>query len=611
MARWLPDGNIEFLGRIDQQVKIRGFRVELGEIESHLMNHPEIKESVVITGQDEKEDKYLCAYIVSHKEPKKSQLREYLSKRLPNYMIPSYFINLDHIPLTPNRKINLGALPPPELEAAAEYAVPRNKLEMEMLELWSDVLGIKKEKIAIHDNFFQLGGHSLKATTLVSRIHKELNVKVPMVEVFENPTVEGLSKYLQAAARDKYASIAPVEEKEYYQLSSAQKRLYILYQLDKSSKGYNIPYVVKLEGELDRHRWEKAFKKLIDRHESLRTSFEIIDEEPVQRICQEVEFEIEYYKAGNRQEAIGNKEERMPDSIIKNFIRPFDLSQAPLLRVGLIKMEEARHLLMVDMHHIVTDGTSQEIFTQDLIGLYENKREELLILRLQYKDFVQWQNSNTQRETIKKQEEYWTQQFEGEIPLLHLPADYSRPAVQSFEGRTIVFEIREKEAAGLNRLALAQGTSLYMVLLALYTIFLAKITGQEDIVVGTPVAGRRNDDLQQIIGMFVNTLGIRNYPGGEKTYTEFLQEVKDRTLEAFENQDYPFEELVEKVKVEREVSRNPLFDVAFALQNIFEAFGDQSEINMEGIKIKPYPHENKISKFDLTLFANEKGEKLH
>jgi amino acid adenylation domain-containing protein len=601
LARWLPDGNIEFLGRMDHQVKIRGFRIELGEIESRLLSREEIKETVVLAKEKEDGEKYLCAYIVTGDrddpggDSGTGELREYLNRLLPDYMVPSFFMKLDRMPLTPNGKINREALPVPDFKNdAPKYTAPRDAVERKLVEIWSQVLAIEKEKIGIDDNFFQLGGHSLRATILVSKIHKEFTVKVPLAEVFRVPTVRLLSGYIKGGDRYEYLPVEAAEKRDYYVLSSQQKRLYILQQMEEDNISYNLPMVVRLEGELNKEKFEKVFMQLIDRHESLRTSFGMMAEEPVQLVHDHVKFEIEYYSSATG--AVG-------DRSLKYFPRPFDLSKAPLLRVGLIESGREQHILMLDMHHIITDGTSQEIFTQEFMALYGGK--ELPALRLQYNDFSGWQNNHRQREAIIKQEEYWKQQFEGEIPVLHLPTDYPRPAVQSFKGRAISFEISEGETAALAQLALTESTSLYMVLLSLYTVFLAKITGQEDIVVGTPVAGRSHMDLQQITGMFVNTLGIRNYPGGGKTFSEFLQEVKEKTLKAFENQGYPFEELVEKVSVTRDAGRNPLFDTMFVLQNV-----DRSEIKIPGLKLKPYNYKSRISKFDLTLRTVEAGNRL-
>ncbi|HLP47332.1 MAG TPA: amino acid adenylation domain-containing protein, partial [Candidatus Kapabacteria bacterium] len=596
LARWLDDGNIEFLGRIDQQVKIRGFRIELGEIEAQLIKYPGIKEAVV-SAQEESGDKSLCAYIVPSPGLAIMGLREYLVKKLPDYMIPSYFVQMEKIPLTPNGKIDRKALPKPELKAGDIYLAPRDHVERKLVELWAGILGRDaahasqlQTSIGIDDNFFQLGGHSLKATILVSKIHKVFQVNVPLAEIFKTSTIKGLANYIKATIKDKYVSIEPVEKKKYYSLSSSQKRLYILYEMDRQQAGYNIPSFSILKGEIDKNRLEQTFTLLIARHESLRTSFHIINDEPMQQIHDNVKFEIEELDGRG-------------DSLWSPFIRPFDLSQAPLLRVGLQKIKKDKHILMVDMHHIISDGTSMNILVKDFMALYQGKY--LSGLQLQYKDFSNWQNIEKQKESIKRQEDFWIKEFAGEIPVLELPVDYPRPAVQSFAGHQIPFEIDKETTGVLKTLALEMGATMYMILLSLYTVFLAKLTNQEDIVIGSPIAGRRHTDLAEIIGMFVNTLALRNYPAGEKKFPDFLEEIKEKTLKAFATQDYPYEDLVERVVIGRDTSRNPLFDTMFALQNM-----EIAGINIPGLKLSPYPYENKTAKFDLTLTAVEVEEKL-
>jgi amino acid adenylation domain-containing protein len=604
LAKWLPDGNIEFLGRIDHQVKIRGFRIELGEIENRLLKHGPVKESVVLSREDSVGDKYLAAYFVSDEEIPHEELRVHLLKKLPDYMIPSYFVQLEKIPLTPNGKVDRKALPKPELKAGDSYIAPRDEIEKKLTVIWSEILD--QTSIGINDNFFHLGGHSLKATILVSKIHKVFQVNVPLAEIFKTPTIRNLSNYIKASVKEKYHAVEPVEKKEYYPLFSAQKRLYILYQMDQQGVGYNIPSFQVLEGEIDKIRLEQTFKMLIARHESLRTSFHMIIDEPVQRIHNKVEFEIEYKDLATEGTEVEKKKRRREEDEkirIEDFVRYFDLTEAPLLRVRLVKEKEDRHILMVDMHHIISDGTSMNILIKDFMTLYRG--ENLLELRVKYKDFSGWQKDEKQEESIKRQEEYWLHEFAGEIPVLELPADYPRPAVQSFEGNQIPFEIDNEPTVILKALTLKTGTTLYMILLALYAVFLSKVTGQEEIVIGSPIAGRRHTDLAEIIGMFVNTLVMRNYPSGDKTFSLFLQEVKEKTLKAFENQDYQYEDLVEKVAVTRDTSRNPLFDTMFVLQNM-----DIAEINIPGLKLSPYLYENKTTKFDLTLTAVEAEEKL-
>ncbi|UCH97422.1 MAG: amino acid adenylation domain-containing protein, partial [Candidatus Aminicenantes bacterium] len=469
-ARWLPHGSIEFLGRIDQQVKIRGFRVELEEIQNHLVNHPGIKEAVVLA----REDKYICAYIVPHKdqEPAVPVLREFLSKDLPGYMIPAYFVFLEKVPLTPNGKINRKALPAPQLEPGEEYTAPRNPLEKKLTEIWARVLEIEKDLIGIHHNFFQLGGHSLRAVILLSRIQKEFNVKIPLAEIFRTPTIKGLSGYMQEAAKTRYAAIEPVEKRDYYALSSAQQRLYILQQMDLAGTAYNMPEIIPLAEleKLDIEKLKNCFRKLIKRHESLRTSFEMKEEEPVQRVHDEVEFEIEYCLATEDTENTEGTRGLAPlfkdlvASTLKSFIRPFDLSRAPLLRVDLINKGEKEYILMIDMHHIISDGISHRILVTDFIKFY--KDETLTPLPIQYKDFSAWQNSEKEKFKIKQQETYWLNRFEGEIPVLNIPTDYPRPRIQDFAGSAVSFEIPAHSTAALKIMARKEGCTLYMVLLA-------------------------------------------------------------------------------------------------------------------------------------------------
>jgi amino acid adenylation domain-containing protein len=614
LARWLPNGNIEFLGRIDNQVKIRGFRIEPGEIESRLSNHKEIKDVVVVARQQENGDKYLCAYIVPGKKLTASQLREYLTGRLPDYMIPSFFVTLERIPLTGHGKVDRNALPEPETRGIEKnYTAPTNEWEEKLEGLWSKVLGIPKEKIGIEANFFRIGGHSLKATLMVSKIHKEFNVSVPLSEVFRTPTIKELARYTKRAKTDIHASVEPVEKKEYYALSPAQERLYILHRMDVNSTGYNMPGAVSLEEDIEIDKLQGIFRELIVRHESLRTSIEMINDEPRQKIHDQVAFEIEYYdlqvtgesdRCRWKEEQSSNFEGtgRLAPLPVKNFIRPFDLSQAPLLRVGLIKRERGKHILLLDLHHIISDGTSQEILTKELKALYSNWGEELTPLKLQYKDYAGWQHSLQWQKLIKQQQTFWLRWFSppGQVPVLDLPTDYPRPSIQRFDlGSTVNFVLNPEETKGLRDIAHHNETTLYMVILAVFTILLSKLSGQEDIVIGTPVAGRRHVDIEPIIGIFLNTLAMRNFPEGNQTFSLFLKKVKNRTLAAFENQEYPFEDLVDQLSVQRDTSRNPLFDVMINLLNQAEYPGDfTGDFDNEDI---PAQYIRMASKFDLNL----------
>jgi amino acid adenylation domain-containing protein/non-ribosomal peptide synthase protein (TIGR01720 family) len=615
-ACWLADGNIQFLGRMDQQVKIRGFRIELAEIESRLLDHPGIREAVVTTHSCNKGDKTICAYIVPRptnetsrtnrtNETSPLKLREYLSRTLPDYMIPNYFIQLGKIPLTANGKVDRKALPAPDISAGDTYVAPGSALEEKLVNIWTEVLGAARETIGIDSNFFELGGHSLKATILTSIIHKELDVKLPLMEVLKRPTIRELADLIQREERSRYYGIQAVEKREYYTLSSAQKRLYFLQQLDLNSTSYNIPLVLPLGKDLDQNRLESGLKKLIARHESLRTSFENVNEAAVQRIHGNVDFEVEYIGMSEKPE-------------IQQFIRPFDLGFAPLIRSGLVKLPGGNYLWIVDVHHIVSDGTSHMILWEDFLALYRG--EELGPLRLHYKDFSEWQNNLITSGKIENQEDYWLNLFSGEIPRLQLPTDYKRPEVFSFVGETYEFVLDRTGANEFRELGSRNGATLYMSILAVLNVLFYKYTNQRDIIIGTGIAGRPHADLQKIIGMFVNTLAMRNYPRGDIPYKSFLKEVAAASVRAFENQDLQFEELVDKLELERDASRNPLFDILMVVQN-FRRVGERPADREAAAQVEVLPladenlptirYKNPTSKFDMTFFVADSQEDVH
>ncbi len=601
LAAWLADGNIRFLGRADQQVKIRGFRIEPGEIENRLLMHPDVAKALVTvkgekTGSGEgtnSADKYLCAYIVSAEEIETASLRDFLGSALPDYMIPSFFVRLETMPLTPNGKVDMKALPEPSRTGDSEYTPPRDETDEKLIDIWSGILKVEKEKIGIDTNFFELGGHSLSATVLIANIHKAFNIKLPLIDIFRFATIRELSGALSEAEQEVFRAIEPAEEKPWYPLSSAQKRLYLMQQLEEGSTSYNIPLVVKMKGAVSAEQLEPIFNKLINRHESLRTSFKVVDDVVVQKIEETIDFKLEYRPA----------EVEDIDKTIRDFVKPFDLSLPPLLRALLVKQGDEEHLLMLDLHHVVTDGVSMDIIIKEFIALWEGK--ELPELTIQYKDYAQWQNSENEKEAVKQQENYWLERFKENVPALELPTDYERAEMQDFKGERLPFEIKAADYEALKNLAAEQGTTLYMVVLSLYVILLAKLSGQDNIVVGTINAGRRHATLQNVIGMFVNTLVLRNEVPDEKTFLEFLADVSRTTIEAFENQDYQFDELVEKVAVEREPGRNPLFDAMFQLEN-----ASPTEMEIPGLAIELYDYQDGTSKFDLSLIFAEGGETL-
>ncbi|MCM3275503.1 amino acid adenylation domain-containing protein [Bacillus velezensis] len=577
IARWTEDGLVELLGRSDGQVKVRGYRIEPGEIEAAIRRIDGIREAAV-TARTEHGDTALYAYIEGRES---DDVRAELATRLPAYMMPAQFIEMSEWPVTPSGKLDRRALPAPGGAADRRaYTAPRNVTEMKLCALWEEVL--KNGPVGIRDHFFERGGHSLKATALVSRIAKEFGVQVPLQDIFARPTVEELASVIQDLEESPYESIQPAQKQDTYPVSSAQKRMYVLQQLEDGGVGYNMPAVLELTGPLDRGRLEETFRQLVERHESLRTSFETgPDGEPVQRIHDSVPFQLDEAESADA------------------FVRPFCLEEAPLFRAALVKESDERHLLLTDMHHIISDGVSVNTLIKEFGELYAGR--SLAPMRLQYKDYAVWQRSFQEKEGYQKQEAYWLKRLEGELPVLELPADKPRPAVRSFAGGNVSCTLDAETASGLHRIARDHGSTLYMVLLAAYNTLLARLSGQEDIIVGSPIAGRPHKDLEPILGMFVNTLAIRTEPKGDKRFTDYLAEVRQAALEAYEHQDYPFEELVERLGVQRDMSRNPLFDVMFVLQNM-----ERESLVLNKLHLaQAADTSHKTAKFDATLYASE------
>lgn len=469
------------------------------------------------------------------------------------------------------------------------------KTEKALRLLWQDFFG--KVSIDADDDFFDIGGDSLKALTMIGRIRRKFNVEISLTEFFRRPSIRKLSELISAdneiieTANEVFIPQAPVSD--HYKLSSAQQRLYFLYQFNSASLAYNMPQVIRLQGQLDEGRLANAFKQLLARHESLRTWFEIANEEPVQKIAAEAALEIEYYY-GKEAEA---------QAVVRQFLRPFNLNYSPLMRVGLLKFSAGDHLLMVDMHHIISDGISHGILIKDFAALYNN--EELAAPSLQYKDYAEWQQGSAQQERIAKQKDFWLNEFSGEISTLELPMDFPRPAIKTYEGDVQCFELGFEETNMLRSVATNESATLYMVMLSVFNILLSKLSGQDDVVVGSPASGRQNAELENMIGMFVNTIALRNQPRGELSFREFLTTVRSKTLACFDNQAYQYEDLIDELKVERNTSRNPLFDVLFSYQTM-----DRSSLELPGLALKQYNAQYGVSQFDLTLWVVESPEKL-
>ncbi len=576
LGRWLPEGAVQFLGRGDRQVKIKGHRIELAEIEKRMMGLDGIAEAVVLDIAEECGNVYLAGYYVGDRDYSDLELRERLSRELPLYMVPLYYLRLDEVPRNSNGKVDRRALPPPALQEADRYQPPATDLERRLARLWAGVLEMDEEQVGRSANFFEIGGHSLNATVLIARIHKELEVKVPMVELFRAPTIKDLAVFIDGCGAESLPPLRASERRHFYHLSPAQERLYILQLLDDTGIGYNVPSLLEVKGELDEARLQSVFRQLIRRHEALRTSFTVIEGKPAQVVRDDVEFALDAVDEG-----------------FDAFIRPFDLESAPLLRVAVME-EEGRRLLALDMHHLITDGVSMGILVREFLSLYSGE-ESLPELSLHYKDVAHWQPD------LRQSSIFWRKSFKDRPPALELPLDFVRPQMQSFAGDTLFFDIDDPLTRSLESIAAQTGATLFMVLLAIFNLLLHRLGGQEDIVVGTPVSGRRHADMEAVVGMFVNTLPLRNAVAADAPFEQFLRQLRTGAAKALDHQDYPFERLVEELDVTRDTGRNPLFDVMFSYENF-----NLPHVQASGLELIPRPIRSRASKFDLTLAVSRK-----
>ncbi len=604
---WLSDGNIEFLGRKDSQVKLRGYRIELGEIENTILKFSEHIKQVAGEVKEVNNEKALVAYFVSTSIIDKSELRSFLQSNLPEYMIPSFYVELEKLPLTPNGKIDRKALPSISGEDGIrkKYVAPTNKTEEVLVTIWQEVLAI--EKIGITDNFFELGGHSLMIGQVINRIHKQLGKTISFKIFFANPTITTLSKQLKES---EYLPIPKAREALAYPLTASQSRLWILSQLEGGSLAYNMPAAVKLTGVVDFDKFEESFQLLIQRNEILRTYFKSNEEgEVLQYILpsEKVDFKIvpkDFSKIENQENEVAHYLQEINN-------KPFDLEKATLLRASLIKLKDIEYVFFLSLHHIIGDGWSTEILIAEVVKIYNDlisgKAINLPELRIQYKDYAVWLNDELHQEQYIASEQYWLRKFEGELPVLNLPSFKKRPLVQTYNGDTVSYKFSKAFLERLKIFSKEQDVTLFMTLMSGIKTLLYRYSGQDDIIVGTPIAGREHPDLENQMGLFLNTLAIRTQFKEESTFLELLATQKQTLLEAYDHQNYPFDVLVGKLNLKRDTSRSALFDVLVVLQN-------QSQLNnfnneeLTNIEISDFDFQSKTSQLDVSFTFVETEE---
>jgi len=614
-GRWLPDGNIEFIGRKDDQVKIRGYRIELGEIESVLQAHSSIDAAVVLASSDNTGEKELTAYIVGKDLFNIPVLKAYLHKTLPAYMVPGHFVQLEALPLTPNGKTDRKRLAEMEvslMQGSKAFAAPCTETEKELSLIWEKVLG--KETIGRKDDFFELGGHSLKATRLASQIHKKFEVKIDFQELFAATILEEQALLIDQARRISFITIPAVATQPNYPLSSAQRRLWVLSQHEQSNVAYNASGIYVFEGVLNKEALSYSFDRLIERHEILRTVFRQDESGEVKQFVlspEETGFRISYQDLRH----LENAAEKAGDLALEEKIRPFDMATGPLLRAALFQMTADKWIFTCVMHHIISDAWSKAILIKELLLLYnaylEGAENPLSPLRIQYKDYAAWQQQQLSGDVLHAHKTYWLNQMEGELPVLDIAGDKPRPALKTYNGGIINKKLGRQLCEGIRSFTHQQGGTLYMGLLAAVYTLLYKYTGQKDIIVGSPIAGRGHIDLEDQIGFYINALALRLRFNGDDSYEGLLKKVKQITLGAYEYQLYPFDQLIEDLNLQRDLSRTPLFDIAVGLQNA--AIADTRGGNSLGsLKVSGYgAGEDMSSKFDLLFNFTEIGEELN
>jgi amino acid adenylation domain-containing protein len=607
-VRYLSDGNLDFVGRIDHQIKINGYRVELGEIESVILNHPAVEQCLINLNprSEVKQNERMFAYVKlkigseTQADQVSLEIEKHLQRNLPMHMQPHSVICIDHFPLTPNGKIDRSRLPEPKESPDKKVIEPKTDEERQILEIWQTILN--RKNIGMQDNFFKIGGHSLVATQIISRIRKTFSIQLPLSSIFENPTIEKLAQIVKKREKENLApTITKQERSSAIPLSFAQQRLWFLDQLISKKGVYNIPSVFEISGDLDKKALLNAFRELHERHESLRTRIANEENGAVQ-IIDDFSTPIPFQEIICDQpsiDKISNEEAAYP----------FDLEQGPLYRIRLVQVNNHKFILFWTLHHIISDGWSMGVLFDELNQLYKGykagKAHPILPpLQLQYVDFALWQKSYLQNNTLEKQLNYWRTALEGAPKSLDLPTDYPRPMIPSYQGQIYRKKIDEQLSTSLKKIAQQEQASLFMTALASFYTFIHRYTGQNDIVIGSPIANRHHKEIEGIIGLFVNTLALRIQFSEEETFLSILNQTKMIFASAHEHQDIPFEQLVDSIKVERDLSKNPLFQV------MFNFVDNRWGLRLEGLGIKEMPPARLSSKFDLTLSFIEEEEGL-
>lgn len=605
LGKWLPDGKVAYIGRMDDQVKVRGYRIELGEIQYRIEQLDGVQQAVVVVREVNGENT-IIAYWNSLQEITADVISAHLKAFLPHYMIPSYFVFMEEIPLNSNGKVDKKKLPMPEKSLQLECIKPENELQDHLYAIWVEVLNTTE--FGITNNFFELGGHSLKATKLRGIIAREIGKDITINEIFLTPTIQGQAQLLETKGLKELQVIQATEQQAHYPVSFTQERLWVLTQFEEASKAYHMPAAFKISGDLDIQRLQAAVNMVVEKHESLRTVFKEVNGNPVQLIqpIEKAVIEIE-------QHTLANSAESLNEFLIADWQRPFDLQDGPLLRCSLIQTE-SEMILSFNMHHIISDGWSIGVLFSDVTKAYalltNNDRQSLVPLEIQFKDFAIWQRNYLTEDKLQEQLNYWKDTvFQQGVSPIELPTDFHRPEVKTYSGATFHHTFSKKLTQQLVQSNHKAGASLFMSLMANVSILMKKLANQSDITIGTPVAGRDTTQLQHQIGFFVNTLPIRTEVTGDLSYQELLANERSNILKAFDYQYFPFELLVHELQPKRDLSRSPLFDVMVVFQNMELLEGNQNGFG-ESVTLEKLAISSGITKYDLTFSFSEMADQI-
>lgn len=613
LARWLPDGNLDYLGRIDHQVKLRGFRIELGEIEAVIGRYQHIVDVLVLLYDDPINDKRLIAYLTheTNNAPDLNALRQHLKERLPEYMLPAAFVLLDQFPLTANGKVDRKALPIPDktnLQSTEEYVAPTTPVETSLVDTWQEILNI--ESIGIHDDFFALGGHSLLAMQVISRLRDNLSIDLPLKTFFESPTIAQLSKKLATDHSQKIQlpSVTPFAYTNEIPLSFAQQRLWFLDQLEAKKDTHNMSIPLLLKGSLQIDVLKKGLAEIISRHSCLRTTFQLHNNQSFQFVSPPFPIKLTRH---NLLDSKGSKQKEEIQRLASQESQyHFSLEQGPLIRFNLLLLEKKSHLLLITMHHIISDGWSINILIHELSILYaafaNGNPSPLPVLAIQYTDYALWQRQTLSGDVLASLLKYWKQHLKDAPTLLELPTDRPRPSVQTYHGASKRILLPQALSQGLKALSQESGVTLYITLLSTFKLLLSRFSGQTDIVVGTPIAGRNRSELEDLVGLFINTQALRTDLSGNPSFIELLNRVRVVAFNAIEHQELPFEKLVEEIQPVRSLSHTPLFQVWFNMLNLPDIEYEPSDLTIENISIG----QTVSAQYDLTLYVREQDNAI-